>query len=158
MSRIWSDILVLGPCTEIETLHHRSITNALVQMSSAPQARQIGIGMTPQECEDSGLRRSPIAGMYCTIPEQVLTASGYSIESKRELLEPVYFDVPIETQLLGTVPVGICVGSRMVADIQTKEGPYRDCLNRAAPIPTGRSRIHVLGSRRHAAYACARGT
>ena len=29
-------------------------------MNSAPQARQIGIGMTPQEYKDSGLRRSPV--------------------------------------------------------------------------------------------------
>lgn len=123
MSRIWSGLLLVGPCTEIRALHHRSITNALEQLISAEQAKQVGIGMTSQEYEASGLRGSPVSRMYRTIPEHVLTASGYTIESKREFLEPIYFDEPIETTLLGTVPAGICAGSRIVAEVETREGP-----------------------------------
>jgi 4-hydroxy-tetrahydrodipicolinate reductase len=123
MSRIWSGILVLGPCTDINALHHHTLTDVLGQSANAQQARQVGTGMTAQEYEESGLRNSPIAGMYRTIPEHVLTATGFTIKSKREYLEPIYFDAPIHTDMLGTIPVGICAGSRIVAEIQTEEGP-----------------------------------
>jgi 4-hydroxy-tetrahydrodipicolinate reductase len=122
MSRLWSGLLILGPCTEIKAVHHRSITNAVEQLINAEQAKQVGIGMTSAEYEASGLRNSPVAKMYRTIPEHVLAASGYTIAAKREFLEPVYFDVPVEAKFLGTVPAGICTGSRIIAEVDTVEG------------------------------------
>ena len=48
MSRIWAGILLLGPCTEIKSLFHSSITDVKGQLVSKEQAEQVGAGFTPQ--------------------------------------------------------------------------------------------------------------
>ena len=123
MSRIWSGILVAGPCTEIRSLFHSSITDVHGQALNAQQARQVGAGMTLAEFEAAGLHKSPIAKTYKTIPEHVLAALGYTITDARTAIEPVIFDVPVESALLGgTIAAGMCVGTRILADIETREG------------------------------------
>jgi 2,4-diaminopentanoate dehydrogenase len=123
MSRIWSGLLLLGPCTDMKALHHRTLTDVLGQTNSAAQARQVGIGMTAEEYEASGLRRSPIAAMYRTIAEHVLTAAGFAIADKREYIEPIFFDEPHRSVMLGTIDAGRCVGSRIIAELKSAEGP-----------------------------------
>jgi hypothetical protein len=123
MSRIWSGILLAGPCTEIKSLFHSSITDAKGQAINRQQAQQVGVGMTLEEFERSGLRQSPIAISYKTIPEHVLVALGYTITGTRAHVEPVVFDLPIESALMGgVVPAGHCVGTRVIGEVDTLEG------------------------------------
>jgi 4-hydroxy-tetrahydrodipicolinate reductase len=123
MSRIWSGILVAGPCTELKSLSHSSITDVNGQAANKAQAMQIGVGMTVAQYEASGLTQSRLPFSYRTIPEHVLSALGYTITKATARVEPVLFDEPIESKLMETVyQPGTCVGTRILADIETKEG------------------------------------
>ncbi len=122
MSRIWSGLLVAGPCTHIRSLFHSSITDAQVQAATPQQAMQVGCGMTVQEFFDKGLDKSPLPGSYKTIPQHVLAALGLRLKETRVRIEPVSFEVPIETKLMGVLPAGRCLGSRIIVDVDTEEG------------------------------------
>ena len=123
MSRIWSGILLVGPCTEIKSLFHRSITDAKGQAINRQQAQQVGIGMTAEQFSASGLPQSRLLISYKTIPEHVLAAVGYTITDARARVEPIVWDQPIESALMGgTVPAGVCVGTRIVCEVATKQG------------------------------------
>jgi 4-hydroxy-tetrahydrodipicolinate reductase len=124
MSRIWSGILVAGPCTDIESFFHSSITDAEGQSQSKWMLEQhIGVGLTVEEFKARGLEASPVAVSYKTIPEHVLWALGYTITRTRAYVEPVLFDVPVHSPLMErTVPAGTSVGSRIVGEIETAQG------------------------------------
>ena len=123
MSRIWSGILLVGPCTEIKSLSHSSITDVNGQAANKAQAQQIGVGMTVEQYNASGLLQSRLPFSYRTIPEHVLAAVGYTITKATARVEPVLFDAPVKSELMETTyPPGICLGTRIIADIETREG------------------------------------
>ncbi len=123
MSRIWSGILLLGPCTEIKSLLHTTITDVHGQAANKQQALQVGVGMTVEQYDASGLKQSRLPISYKTIPEHVLAASGYTISKTSCSVEPVIFDKPVHSWLMeGTIAPGLVVGTRILADIETKEG------------------------------------
>jgi len=122
MSRIWAGLLVAGPCTRIRSLFHSSITDAQVQANTPQQAMQVGCGMTVQEFYDKGLDKSPLPGSYKTIPEHVLAALGLRLKQTQVRIEPVTVKVPVETRLMGTLPPGQCLGSRIIIDVSTEQG------------------------------------
>lgn len=123
MSRIWSGLLLVGPCTAIRSLHHSSITNTEGQARTKAQALQVGTGMTVEEFQASGLPKAPPLLSYRTINEHVLSALGYSVAGSDVRIEPVVWDAPVESALMETViPAGRCVGTRIVADTKTREG------------------------------------
>lgn len=124
MSRIWSGILLSGPCTEINSLFHSSITYAERQVTVKEDLiAAIGVGYTVEEFKEKGLDKSPVAKSYKTIPEHVLAALGYTIATTRAYVEPIVFDVPVHSSLLGrVVAAGECVGSRVIGEIETQEG------------------------------------
>lgn len=123
MSRIWSGILLAGPCTKIRSLFLRSITDASAQVSSKEQLMPGGPGMTPEEFEAKGLRRNPIAITYKTIVPHVLVALGYHITATRNSIEPVINPKPLESKFWGGVlEKGLCLGWRSVTDVETAEG------------------------------------
>ena len=123
-SRIWSGILLCGPCTEIKSLYHRSITDPNGQAQHKAQAiAHIGLGLTVEEFNQRGFGRDPMAASYKTIPEQVLWAQGYTITNTRSSIEPVVFKEPLYSALLeDTIPAGNVIGTRIVGEIETKEG------------------------------------
>lgn len=119
MSRIWAGILVAGPCTELRSLYHSSITDC----SRTGKALMLlaGVGLTPSQFSDAGPIKK-VMSTYKTIPEHVLVALGYSVVSNRVRLEPVTFDAPHYCELLEReIPAGDCVGTRVVIDVETKE-------------------------------------
>jgi 4-hydroxy-tetrahydrodipicolinate reductase len=124
MSRIWSGILVCGPCTEIKSLYHRSITDAKGQAQHAQQAiDHIGCGMSVAEFKRAGFMDDPMAVSYKTIPEQVLWAQGYTITKTSSRIEPVVTEEPLYSELLATtIPAGHVLGTRIIGEIETKEG------------------------------------
>src|SRR5262249_35989837 len=49
VSRIWPGILAAGPCTELRSMYHSSITDVSRQIISKNQAWEIAVGITEQE-------------------------------------------------------------------------------------------------------------
>ena len=122
MSRIWSGILLAGPCTELKSLHHSSITDVAGQ-ATRQQAAQVGVGFTVAQYAASGLPKARTLLSYKTIPEHVLVALGYTVSASRVRIDPVLFDEPLESELMGTtIAAGVCVGTRIVAEVETTEG------------------------------------
>lgn len=124
MSRIWSGILLAGPCTEIRALRHTSITDAQGQANSLQQAKQVGIGGTIEQFYAMKLDQSPLPVSYRTIPQQVLIALGYTVIEVKARVEPVIFDVAVPTWYVpeGRFGAGTVVGARVIAEIATREG------------------------------------
>ena len=121
MSRIWAGLLVAGPCTEMTALFHSSITDCA--RIGKEQMLFTGVGLTvPQfNAKLSGPNR--IVTVYKTIPEHVLHALGYTITADRVRVEPCTFEEPCHCSLLERIiPAGDCVGTRIVAEIETKQG------------------------------------
>jgi 4-hydroxy-tetrahydrodipicolinate reductase len=124
VSRIWPGILAAGPCTELKSLYHRSITDVSRQIISKEQAWECGIGHTVQEFWDKGYGKNPMALLYVTIPEHVFHALGYTWTNPRVTLEPVVFDIPVKLHLFeDPIKAGTTVGTRIICDVDTKEGP-----------------------------------
>ena len=122
MSRIWSGILLVGPCTEIKSLFHSSITDVHGQ-ATHEKAIEVGIGLTPEEFIARGCNRAPLANSYKTIPEHVLTAVGYTVSASSVEIEPVIYDEPIKNPWTQEMyPAGICLGTRIVGKIETHQG------------------------------------
>ena len=122
MSRIWSGILVAGPCTKIDSMFLESLTN--IGAAGKHVLDVVGVGLTPDEyrrkfVDDLG----PIGNIYRLIPEHVLTALGFTVISSTELREPVICDEPVHCRYLGKdIEPGLAVGTRVVATVETREG------------------------------------
>lgn len=122
MSRIWSGILVAAPCTELNSLFHRSVTDA--DRLGEALSRMLGVGLTVEEFEKQmanifGERE----GLYLTVPHQVLVALGYNVVKTTERREPVCFDEPIYSRSQQRIiEPGLCVGFRMAVEAATEEG------------------------------------
>lgn len=122
MSRIWAGILVAGPCTEITSLFHSSITDCEGQTVNLEQARQVGIGMTVEEFEQQGMGLNPVAFSYKTIVELVLLKLGFDVTGSSVSVEPVVFDEAIPNPWSEQpIPAGICVGTRVVCETGTAQ-------------------------------------
>ena len=122
MSRIWSGILVAGPCTRIDNMFLESTTN--IGAAGKHVLDVVGVGLTPDDYRKKFIDdRGPIGGLYKLIPWHVLTALGFTVTSATEAREPVLFDEPVHCRYLGRdIEPGLSVGTRVVACIQTREG------------------------------------
>jgi hypothetical protein len=123
MSRIWSGILLLGPCTQIKSLEHSSITDVYQQVSSFEQAGFLGIGISQTAFYEQGLHKAPFGNSYKTICEHVLSAVGYTVRGSEVTIAPVIYDTPINNPWSGdTIPAGTSVGTRISGHSHTEEG------------------------------------
>ncbi len=124
-SRIWSGILAAGPCTDLRALHHTSITDN--QRTGKALMLFTGAGLTVEQFKEKQAGAYGIVRTYKTIPEHVLHALGYTVTADRVRIEPVVFDEPYYAKLLEReIPAGDCVGTRIIAEIDTKEGVTAD--------------------------------
>lgn len=122
VSRIWSGILVAGPCTEIDSLFHKSITD-LERVGKALMLRG-GVSLTPEQFTEALKGAGAAGGLYKTIPEHVFRALGYTVTKAEEKIEPVLYDRPIYCKLLEKeMAPGIVCGTRIIAHVETAEGP-----------------------------------
>jgi 4-hydroxy-tetrahydrodipicolinate reductase len=121
-TRTWPGILLAGPCTEIRSFFHRSITDA--QQVGKPAMLKTGVGMTPGEYDERIVKsEGQIGGFYKVIPHNLLAALGYTVTSVTERREPVLFSEPIYCRLLERIVApGTCAGTRIVIDVETREG------------------------------------
>jgi 4-hydroxy-tetrahydrodipicolinate reductase len=122
MSRIWSGILVAGPCTHIDSMFLESTTN--IGAAGKHVLDVVGVGLTPDEYRKRFVDdRGPIGGLYKLIPQHVLTALGFTVTSAVETREPVLFDEPVHCRYLDRdIQPGLSVGTRVIARVETREG------------------------------------
>jgi 4-hydroxy-tetrahydrodipicolinate reductase len=122
MSRIWSGILVAGPCTRIESMFLESLTN--IGAAGKHVLDVVGVGLTPDEYRRKFVDEAgPVGNIYKLIPEHVLTALGFTVTSSTEVREPVIFDEPVHCRYLQQdIEPGLAVGTRVVATVETREG------------------------------------
>jgi secondary-alkyl amine dehydrogenase [NAD(P)+] len=122
MSRIWAGILIAGPCTQIKSLFHRSLTES--GRAGQHLMKVVGIGMTQEEYYEKNVRNpGGVGGMYKTILHHVLDALGYSVTGVTERREPVLFDEAVYSRVLEQeLAAGLCVGTRFIVEAETAEG------------------------------------
>lgn len=122
MSRLWAGILTAGPCTDITSLHHRSLTDPEGQLLSL--TRGTAFNQPPERFYERGLDQSPVLLAHKAIPELVLRGLGCHVAESRAAAEPVVYDVPVRTKLVpaGEFAAGVCVGVRTKIEVTTDEG------------------------------------
>ncbi|TAM68261.1 hypothetical protein [Mycobacterium sp.] len=122
MSRVWSGLLITGPCTEITSLYHRSLTD------TEGFAKEIllgtGTGMSPEEFDRTvGAANASMGGLYPIVMHLVLSALGYTVTSCTERREPVLLDRAFHCEAIGRdLEAGSCAGMRSVIEAETAEG------------------------------------
>ena len=120
MTRIWSGILIAGPCTEIKSLFHKSVTDAT--RGGKTIFMRTGSGKTLAEFE-AAARVVNAANAYKTITQHVLSALGYTVTESRSRLEPILATQAVACEMLGRpIPVGDCLGTRSITETSTAEG------------------------------------
>ena len=122
-SRIWSGILIAGPCTDLRSLTHHSLTNA--ELANERMMRAYGVDMTQTEFAE---RVTDVPGqlgeLYKGIPAHVMHALGFTITNVTERREPVLSDQPVWCRILGRfLEPGTSLGLRIIASVETAEGP-----------------------------------
>ena len=128
MSRIWAGILIVGPCTKITSLYHRSITDVVGQVRQGPagaeQAKSVlGIGMSIEEFVSAGMNKHHMALAFKTNAIQVLEYHGFNISNTETLVEPVTFDYDYTSPWTGEIlQAGTCMGSSIVSIVETEQG------------------------------------
>lgn len=125
MSRIWSGILLAGTCTDIRSLIHTSLTDC----SRIGKAGMMftGVGLTPEGFTELSDMHRAVFSTYKTIPEQVLSAIGYTVTETNVTIEPIVTDDPVPCDLLGRpVAAGECIGVRILTSTLTGEGIQAD--------------------------------
>lgn len=124
MSRIWSGILTAGPCTDIKSIHISSLTDPQGQASSLQQIKQYCISDTVETFYAKGIDKNEAALAKKTIPEMVLRALGYTIVESTATIEPIVYDVPVQTRYVpeGYFEAGLCMGVRFHCKTTTAEG------------------------------------
>jgi len=122
MSRVWSGLLVTGPCTEISSLYHRSVTDT---EGFAPAILLgTGTGMSPDEFAATiGAPGASMGGLYPLVLDLVLSSLGFTVTSCVERREPVVLDEPFYCRTLGReLGAGTCAGMRSVIEAETDDG------------------------------------
>jgi len=121
-TRTWPAIVLVGACTDIRSLFHRSLTDA--EQVGKPAMLKTGIGMTAVEYDDQIAKLDgQIGGYYKLIPHSVMDALGYAVTNVVERREPVFFEEPIYCRLLErNIEPGACAGTRVVIEVATEQG------------------------------------
>jgi len=122
-SRIWPGILVAGPCTELRSMKHYSLTNA--ELANERMMRAYGVDMTQADfAEKVTAVPGQLGELYKGIPAHVMHALGYTITKVTERREPVLSDQPVWCGTLNrSLEPGTSLGLRIIASVETQEGP-----------------------------------
>ncbi|MBZ6384573.1 NAD(P)H-dependent amine dehydrogenase family protein [Pantoea piersonii] len=122
-SRIWAGLLIAGPCTELRSLTHRSLTNA--ELANERMMRAYGVDMTQAEFQEKVTNvPGQLGELYKSIPAHVMHALGFTIKNVTEVREPVLSDQPVWCRTLNRyLAPGTTLGLRIIASVETVEGP-----------------------------------
>jgi len=133
-SRIWSGLLAAGSASELDGLIHRTLTNG--EAAGLELLRVCGGTLTLDEFNE--LNEGLLAGIYKTVPHQVLWALGFDVVSVTEEREPVIDDQPVYSHALGAnIEPGICLGTRITTRVETKQGVTALSINELRVLREG---------------------
>ncbi len=113
---------LVGPCTSLRKISHKSVTNA--DRFGEEVMRAANIGNEIQVINQTGVKDNTTEySIYRTLMPQVVTAIGLTIEDITERNEAVVHDKSIfSTTLNKTIRAGDCIGTRSIIEVATKEG------------------------------------
>lgn len=122
-SRIWSGILAAGPCVQINSMLHKTQTEAIRQ--GLYWADVLGVGLKEEEWHERLAPLKANAGRSVQIPSvSVLQKLGFTIKEAINGFEPVIRDHDFFcTPLQKTIQAGTSLGMRFLVDVTTEEGP-----------------------------------
>ena len=121
MTRIWSGIMVAGPCVEIDSLYHSSATD--LSRHGERYFEMAGVGMTLEEFEEKIGGEASEVGLFVLPSVTVLQTLGYTITDYRVTKEPIVSDTPFYCASVGReFPPGITLGTRIRAEVNTEQG------------------------------------
>lgn len=122
-SRIGAGLLIAGPCTELRSLTHRSLTNA--ELANERMMRAYGVDMTQDEFLEKVTKvPGQLGELYKGIPAHVMHALGFTLKNVTESREPVLSDQPVWCRMLNRyLEPGISLGLRIIVSVETMEGP-----------------------------------
>lgn len=138
-SRIWAGILIAGPCTELRSLTHRSLTNA--EVANERMMRAYGVDMTQAEFAER-VTNAPgqLGELYKGIPAHVMHGLGFTITNVTERREPVLSDHPVWCRTLNRfLDPGTSLGMRIMASVETAEGPTANAFIELRLLAEGES-------------------
>jgi 4-hydroxy-tetrahydrodipicolinate reductase len=119
--RIWTVKTLAGPCTALRKLHHRSVTDA--NRFGPEVIRLARIGEDPETFATADSAGGADKSIYRVFMHQVAASLGLAVVRVAERQEPIRFDEAVACPALGrVVEPGLCVGTRAVIEVETKEG------------------------------------
>jgi 4-hydroxy-tetrahydrodipicolinate reductase len=125
LCRVWSGILVAGANTQVDQLHHQTLTNLSLAPPFAKHLVQAyGVGLSRDEFHARMVvARSRYVGIYRTVLPQVVKALGFTVTEVTERIEGVFLSdaVPCKALERDMAP-GECVGMRVTMSAATREG------------------------------------
>jgi len=118
-SRIWSGLLAAGSASELTGLVHRTLTNG--EAAGLELLRVCGGTLTVEEFGQ--LNAELLAGIYKTVPHQVLWALGFEVTNVTEEREPILSEEPVYSHALEDfISPGVCLGTRITTRVETSQG------------------------------------
>jgi 4-hydroxy-tetrahydrodipicolinate reductase len=116
--RIWTLKTLVGPCTELRRIHHRSVTD--VNRFGPEVVRLAQVGEDPAAV---GQVAGPERSIYRVLLPQIVASLGLTVDQVEERLEPVVLDRPADCPSLGReIAPGLCAGLRTVIRVTSAEG------------------------------------
>jgi len=133
-SRIWSGLLAAGSASELTGLVHRTLTNG--EAAGLELLKVCGGTLTLEEFSE--LNEGLLAGIYKTVPHQVLWALGLEVTDVSEEREPILDSEPVFSNALGAnIEPGICLGTRITTRVRTREGINATSINELRVLKPG---------------------
>ena len=133
-SRIWSGLLAAGSASELTGLIHRTLTNG--EAAGLELLKVCGGTLTLEEFSE--LNEGLLAGIYKTVPHQVLWALGLEVTDVSEEREPILDSEPVFSNALGAnIEPGICLGTRITTRVRTREGVNATSINELRVLKPG---------------------
>ena len=123
MTRVWAGIIVAGPAIKIESMHH--ISNTEISRQGVHLLRRLGGGLTVAEYEAQGIAKHKGISGIPSIPSLcVVDGLGFDVKEIKEHIEPIVWEVTHFSKALNQeLSPGTVVGTRMLVDITTEQGP-----------------------------------
>jgi hypothetical protein len=133
-SRIWSGLLAAGSASELTGLVHRTLTNG--EAAGLELLKVCGGTLTLEKFSE--LNEGLLAGIYKTVPHQVLWALGFEVTDVSEEREPILDSEPVFSNALGAnIEPGICLGTRITTRVRTREGVNATSINELRVLKPG---------------------
>lgn len=121
MTRLWTGMMVAGPCVEIESFFHVSSTEIVRQ--GVQFLDYFAVGKTRQEFDQHFVNGASPFNFFHIPGAFVLEKTGYTVTSHESWIEPIVADESIycpEADL--EISAGHILGARLRVDVNSKEG------------------------------------